>query len=45
MSIIAAVAAAHGGTAEASSVLGRGTTVRITLPIHLSAYHQAGSPG
>ncbi len=45
MSIVAAVAVAHGGTAEASSVLGRGTTIRITLPIHLPARHQVGSSG
>lgn len=32
MSIVAAVAAAHGGTAEATGAPGQGLTVRITLP-------------
>jgi two-component system, OmpR family, sensor kinase len=39
MSIVAAVAATHGGTARVRSVPGQGTTVTVTLP----APHNAGS--
>ncbi|WP_043602841.1 sensor histidine kinase [Candidatus Protofrankia datiscae] len=40
MSIVAAVAAAHGGTAEVSSTLGAGTTITITLPVRPSVRDQ-----
>ncbi len=33
MSIVAAVAAAHGGTAEVHSTVGVGATVTVTLPL------------